>query len=420
MQNGGPRTLATFSLSSYNSFNAYRTSFRFQRTPAANRSSLPASVPTLTNHRQRILSNNDVGRSRNGGLIGRRKKRVVYAQKTEAGNGIVYNSCRPAPQRPPWWLWRGQKVEKSEEQPLNPLHRLEKFSWIGLFGGDTPMEKDSDDSVSDGRRTDKKRFSLFSAKKSSASPLEQDMSTRSTTRFLQAAKALHGRKKGERIAFSALLSEEQKLEIVNREIESKWWARFWYKPFRNISEHRLRSTKRWLHVVLTIVLLSAFGIVMFLYYKEILLIDSLSPEDKVDYIYLVRNMRYSDFLNMAMEVLQKEDPLEALPPPARYHVALEEARRRGLTSEVDWESLHRERHPASAFEEFDFVHVFYWFVMYLGNLFYGGGGLFSSRLLGTEAVAKAEGKKAVIREEPAFIGPTAPPPSYADTQTFFK
>lgn len=408
--------------------------------------------PKITSRRPGLLASIAAGKPLSGRnrLVGgqRSSTKVVFddgvsssRRRNANGENIELHACQTAPQRPTWWRF-GKKgsvlsgkvgADTSSENsswstppssyprrenlspgkaPLNPLHSMEKMSWISLLGGSGPPNARRRDDGDDSRVTRSSSSFFFSKKKkrSSASPLEQDLNTtRSTTRFLQAAKALHGKKKGEQLAFTALLSDEQKLAIVNKEIESKWWARFWYRPFRNVTDHRLRSTKRILHTLLFVFCVAFCLSSVYFYRAEMRLIESLTPEDKADYIYLIVNMRYSDVWNMAMEVLNKEDPLEALPAPVRYHLALEEARRRGWTSTVDWKVEQRVLHPLSAVEEGDFVHIFFWAIMYIGSIASGGGSsIFTSRFLGEAADATIAAQQEVTQTEPKLIGPTAP------------
>lgn len=434
---------------------------RSRRPPSANAGLACApgqGIPKITNNRPGMLSSMASGGEPSGAsrLVGGRNSR----QKTEyeasplrCGGGsrkpveenVGLDSCQVAPQRPKWWIFGRRKrsvnssaVENSASSstwnssssfnrisrrenalpgkaPLNRLHSLEKTNWISLLGGGAPPQQArTHDSEETGGSSPSSSSSFFSEKKAStASPLEQDLNvSRSTGRFLQAAKALHGKKKGERLAFTALLSDEQKLAIVNKEIESKWWARFWYRPFRHVTDHRIRTTKRILHVFLFLFSVVFFSASVYLYREEMKILKSLTPEDRADYIFLITNMRFSDVWHMAMEVLNKEDPLEALPAPARYHIALEEARRRGWTSYVDWEVEQRVLHPNSALEEGDYLHVFYWVMMYIGSVASGGNSFFSTRLLGDTLDATVAAQQESVQAEQKVIGPFAPPPQH--------
>lgn len=433
-----------------------KTSGRSRHAPSVNSglgSGSPNSTPKITNHRPGLFSNMAMGGESLEGsrLVGGRshRNRPEYeirqggSGRQSGGNTGLY-SCQEAPQRPKWWrFWKrnlpGSSATKQDRDswrstsfsslpgrdrvapgkaPLNPLHSLEKTNWISLLGGGPPLQDRSyEGEERDAARPSSSSF-FFSRKKKNtgASPLEQDLNTtRSTSRFLQAAKALHGKKKGERVAFTALLSDEQKLAIVNKEIESKWWARFWYRPFRHVTDHRIRTTKRILHVFLFVFSVTFFLASVYLYREEMKILESLAPQDKADYIYLITNMRFSDVWHMAMEVLNKEDPLEALPPAARYHLAMEEARKRGWTSTVDWEVEQRVLHPNSALEEGDYLHVFYWVMMYIGSIASGGGSVFTTRFLGDSSHATVAAQQEAIQTEPKLIGPFAPPSHFSSS-----
>lgn len=410
------------------------------------------ATPKITSRRPGLLSAIASGKAVSGRnrLVGGQSNRTKVAfedgsssSRRRNGNGgsTELHACQTAPQRPTWWrFWKRDRVPSGMvmqdhssdnsswstpsgsyprkenmspgKAPLNPLHSMEKMSWISLLGGSAPPNARRHEDEDDSRATNSSSSFFFSKKKkrSSASPLEQDLNTtRSTTRFLQAAKALHGKKKGERLAFTALLSDKQKLAIVNKEIESKWWARFWYRPFRNVTDQRLRSTKRILHTLLFVFCVIFCLSSVYFYRGEMRLLENLTPEDKADYIYLLVNMRFSDVWNMAMEVLNKEDPLEALPPPVRYHLALEEARRRGWTTTVDWKVQQRVLHPLSAVEEGDFVHIFFWAMMYIGSIASGGGSsIFSARFVGETSDATMAAQQEATHAEPKLIGPIAP------------
>lgn len=401
---------------------------RFERSSPTDRrhhasASSSNSKPKLLNRRPTVLSNSSGGhlsrRGREGGeagtrLVGGWRSNPQSFASSGAAASTVY---RPAPQPPSFWPG-SKKKHKPSRSPLHPLHRPELFSWVKLFGGGKPQselqQQDGREEGSSERRrrrqeAEEAEEAAFSA--SSANPQAHTMAQRSTSRLMQAARSLNGRRRASHTAFTTLLSDEQKLEIVNQKIESKWWARAWYRPFRHVTDHQMRSTKRGLHLALLVFTVALLGVVVYLYRAEMLMVASLSPQDREAYIFLVMHMRYSTFYEMAMEVLKTEDPLEALPPGARYHVALEEARRRGWTSAsaIDWEVKARELYARSALEDGDWVHLTYWAMMYIGSAAYGGSGFFSSRVLGdaTEATRRAEEER-ILTPQPS-IGPATPP-----------
>ncbi|EPY34999.1 hypothetical protein AGDE_00614 [Angomonas deanei] len=102
----------------------------------------------------------------------------------------------------------------------------------------------------------------------------------------------------------------------------------------------------------------------------------LSNEDQEDYLFLLNHVRYGDIYKLMEEVIKKQDPLGALPPPAIMHLTLEEARRLGWMT-TDWELKNRTLHPQNALMEGDIYHLFYWGTLTLGSLFGGGGAMFS-------------------------------------------
>lgn len=387
------------------------------------------SQPKITEQRPGLLSSGGGSTTRRGEegtrLVGgwrggKREGLFPSASYSSASPDDCFRAVNSAPQRPSWWWGRSRAPLEVDTQagegsaaPLHPLHKPEKFSWIALFGGSRPPKSSEElaeeEAASRHRLSVWRRSSGSSSKPGTASPQDQgSFTSRSTARFLQAAKTLHGRKKGQSSAFNALLSDEQKLAIVNREIESRWWARWWYSPFRNVTDHRLKMIKRFLHFCLLLCSVTSFCVCVYVYRDEMRIISSLTPQDRSDYIYLASNMRYSDLWNMGMEVLNKEDPLEALSPAARYHLVLEEARRLGWTT-TDWALAVREKHPHSALEEGDYIHVMFWMMMYVGSYAVGGGVLFSTRTLGDPASATVAEQRAAIASPPSIIGPSPSP-----------
>ncbi|EAN92221.1 hypothetical protein C3747_2g672 [Trypanosoma cruzi] len=200
---------------------------------------------------------------------------------------------------------------------------------------------------------------------------------RSTSLFLQAVRMLSGKRRSRDVRLTLQLTPEQQQDIVNRYARTRWYSFIWY-PFRNVTERQFKWWRRFAHFTLLIVALFGLAVALALYYREVETVLRLSPEDRRDYQKMVTGMRYSEIYRLSMEVFQKEDPLEALPAPARYHLLIEAARKKGW-HRVDWELESRTRYPRSSLEEMDFIHLFYWSIMYIGSLVTGGGELFSDR-----------------------------------------
>ncbi|EAN93230.1 hypothetical protein C3747_228g16 [Trypanosoma cruzi] len=200
---------------------------------------------------------------------------------------------------------------------------------------------------------------------------------RSTSLFLQAVQMLSGKRRSRDVRLTLQLTPEQQQDIVNRYARTRWYGFIWY-PFRNVTERQFKWWRRFAHFALLIVALFGLAVALVLYYREVEAVLRLSPEDRYDYQKMVTGMRYSEIYRLSMEVFQKEDPLEALPAPARYHLLIEAARKKGW-HRVDWELESRTRYPRSSLEDMDFIHLFYWSIMYIGSLVTGGGELFSDR-----------------------------------------
>ncbi|KEG09077.1 hypothetical protein DQ04_05861000, partial [Trypanosoma grayi] len=164
---------------------------------------------------------------------------------------------------------------------------------------------------------------------------EEPDEDRITARFLQAVQQLNGKRRRRNESLTLQLTEEQRHDIVNRYAQTRWYGFLW-RPARNVTERQFKWWRRFAHLALLVVVLFGLGTALLLYYREVETVLQLSPEDRRDYQHIVTGMRFSEIYNLAMEVLRKEDPLEALPMPARYHLLLEAARARGWHT-MDWE-----------------------------------------------------------------------------------
>ncbi|ORC92732.1 uncharacterized protein TM35_000034850 [Trypanosoma theileri] len=225
---------------------------------------------------------------------------------------------------------------------------------------------------------------------------------RSTSRFLLALQQLNGKRRSREQKMTLQLSAEQKHDIVNRYAQTRWYGFLWY-PARNITERQFKWWRRFAHLALIVLMLFGLFIALLLYYREMETVLLLSPEDRRDYQHIVSGMRYSEIYHLAMDVLQKEDPLEALPAPARYHLILEAAREKGW-HQIDWELEARTRYPYSPLDEMDFIHMFYWGVIYIGSVLTGGGELFSDRF-GNLMDVKGEYRRREMEESFVEHGP---------------
>ncbi|RNE94973.1 uncharacterized protein Tco025E_10260 [Trypanosoma conorhini] len=237
---------------------------------------------------------------------------------------------------------------------------------------------------------------------------------RSTSRFLQAVQMLKGKRRSREERLTLQFTPEQQHDIVNRYAKTRWYGWIW-KPFSGVTERQFKWWRRFAHFALLIVALSGMSLALLLYYHEVKAVLLLSPQDRHDYQKLVTGMRYSEIYRLAMEVLQKEDPLEALPAPARYHLLLEAARAKGW-HQIDWELEARTRYPRSPLEEMDLIHLFYWAIMYVGSAVTGGGELFTDRFGNLMEVREAQRRRDM---EANFVehGPEPPAPRSSDRKS---
>lgn len=275
------------------------------------------------------------------------------------------------PTRPPSgflnFLKGGEKGRKS--QPVNPLHFLN--SWRGR------------------------------------SKYEQDI--RSTQRLLDAIAGLQQKNKRRRDPITVQLSDEQKREMVNSYAGQRWY--WWvYYPCRNVTDRQLKWWARWSKLGLAVLVCACYGLLLYLYYCEMDVFVALSPEDQRDYIYFVLNMRYSDFYKAGKAVLDRDDPLVALPPAVRCHMAIEACREKGW-DKVDWGVENRRLHPHSALEEGDYIHLLFWAMMYLGSAISGGGVIFSDRVMDVSESYRGAKEREEERDRFVEAEPTALPVS---------
>nr|CCC94301.1 conserved hypothetical protein [Trypanosoma congolense IL3000] len=233
---------------------------------------------------------------------------------------------------------------------------------------------------------------------------------RSSAYFLKAIEKLKGKNKSRKEAFAMKLTIEQQQEIVNHYARTRWYGFLWH-PFRNITERQFKWWRRITHFLLMIVSICGVVVALVLYYREVEAVLQLSPEDRRDYQHIVTGMRFSEIYRLSMEVLRKEDPLEALPAPARYRLVLDAARKKGW-HKVDWELEGRTRYPRSPLEDMDLIHLSYWAVMYIGAVVTGGGELFSERF---GNLMEVERKQKLRDVEASFVHQEVQPPPHSRT-----
>lgn len=273
-----------------------------------------------------------------------------------------------APPRGVWWFLKGGDKGR-RAQPLNPLMHLNE--WKG-----------------------KPRH---------------DPEARAAQRLLEAISGLRKRNSRRRVPMAVELSDEQRKDIVNRYVSTRWYAKL-YAPVRNVTDGQVRWLKRLCHLCLIVIACVAVGLSLYGYYLEMDAVQQLSPEDQHDYAYMVRGMRYSDIYYCAEPVLKKEDPLEALPLPVRLHIVIEACREKKW-HEVNWETELRKMHPGTPLQEFDYIHICYWVMMELGRIVYGGGGsLFNDRVLDLREAHHSGKEPEVERNRFVEYGPTQRPP----------
>jgi hypothetical protein len=280
------------------------------------------------------------------------------------------SSTTASPTAPSTGLWDfikgGSKGRRS--QPLNPLMHLERI-------------------------------------KKGSSPFDPD--ARAAQRVIDAVNGLRRRNSRRRGPMSLQLSDDEKQGIVNRYAETQWYAAL-YRPFRNITERQIRWTLRLAHVGMILLLFGFLIVVFVVYAKEMDTVARLSPEDQRDYAHMVQGMRYSDIYYAGKRVLESDDPLEALPPEVRLHMALDACREKNW-HKMDWNVELRKMHPDSALEEHDWIHIFYWVVMEVGRAIGGGGGLFNDRVLDVREVRQGNAESPEERDRFVEMEPTALP-----------
>ncbi|EPY28533.1 hypothetical protein STCU_01063 [Strigomonas culicis] len=204
---------------------------------------------------------------------------------------------------------------------------------------------------------------------------QNDPRRRSTIRLLNAIQQLQGKNRRRDARTTIQLTEEQQLEVAAQFAATRWYGRV-YHPFRNITAFQLKLAYRGSMALLLVLAIAAVTLACYLYYGEVDGLLQLDRQDRLDYVYMVKGMRYSDIYRLLAEVRAREDPTGVLPPPALLHLMLEEARARGWHT-MDWEVEVHKMHPRSPLEEMDWIHLTYWSVMLIGKLWSGGNTFFA-------------------------------------------
>lgn len=176
------------------------------------------------------------------------------------------------------------------------------------------------------------------------------------------------RRDGE-VAFQ--MTDEQRRDVVAAYARERWWGPF-YMPFRHISELQIRRWKRFCKLSISVGTLVVLGGFLYGYTREIHMVSTLSPEDRRDYIRIITHVPYREFLDMAAQVMEREDPLGALPPAALCHAVLERCRAEGWDTH-DWDSSPR---PPVRVGDMDYQHFLYWIAMSLGSSISGSASYF--------------------------------------------
>lgn len=258
---------------------------------------------------------------------------------------------------------------------------------------------------SKGRRSQPLNPLMLLQKVGDKSPYDPD--ARAAQRLIDAVNGLRTRNARRKEPMVVQMPIEQRQEIVNRYVETRWYAPF-YRPFQSLTERQIRWSSRIAHFMLFVLTAMFILIVFFAYRKEMETVAKLSPEDRRDYAYMVKGMRYSDIYNTGKAVLDRDDPLEALPPEVRLHMVIEACREKKW-HQIDWDVELRKMHPKSAYEERDFIHCLFWIVLDVGRAMVGGGALFSDRVLDVERVRQGLDEPAEAQNRFVELEPTAKP-----------
>ncbi|CCW69590.1 unnamed protein product [Phytomonas sp. Hart1] len=263
---------------------------------------------------------------------------------------------------PRYTFWQHLRRSSRNKMPLNPLHKIKKWDDIEI---------------------------------------PKDPTNRSTTRFLMAIEEMFGKaqKRGEEFAIH--LSEDQRNEILMQYISTKWWGRLYY-PFRNITDKQIRWSSRIAHVLIVVFFLFTLVIILFMYFQEVRIVELLSPEDRRDYIHIMKGMRISEVQKLNDEVLTKEDPLMALSPVDRCRLFIEAARLKNW-HRIDWEVESRNRYPNSALDDLDYYHLIYWMCMTVGSVLTGGSTYFTDTFGLAERTKKLEAEFASVELDPKAL-----------------
>lgn len=213
------------------------------------------------------------------------------------------------------------------------------------------------------------------------------------------------------------LSEAEQRIILNRYVENKWYGHI-FQRFNNIPLYRIRIARNTAATLGGVFIVLIIGMFCYLYYKEMECVLMMSDEDRRDYVFMVMSMRYSDIVRVGMARVNTEDPLGALPDPARMHIVVEACREKGWHT-TDWERELRVMHPLTAIEECDYEHIIYWMMMYVGKFLSFSGSYFSDQFYNLSERRDQE-RKREQREEFTQAEPIALPEKKSRWERFFS
>jgi hypothetical protein len=203
----------------------------------------------------------------------------------------------------------------------------------------------------------------------------------------------------------SVIPEEEQIKIVEGVMKRRWWWPL-YAPFHRFKGSTLHSVRSLGSIVLCVIIAIEFIVAYNFVVAERIMVEELSPEDRELYVtMLLSGLRYSELFCIGLELLQREDPHEALPAEARVHIVLEEARRRGW-DKLNWDEEEHRRYKTSPLFDMDVYHLGYWGCMYVGYLL---SGTFFGK-----AAGKIEHEVFQLRKKKRktlISGATGPPPS---------
>lgn len=152
------------------------------------------------------------------------------------------------------------------------------------------------------------------------------------------------------------------------------WYNFVWRFFRRFDMQTLRTYTSSLHVMLCTCIVLMEAAIMGAYLRERQAFRCMEERDQRDYKTVIYGMRASKVYEIGQKALEEEDPLVTLPLKQRMEIVVRRFRQLGLTQK-DWELLKR-KEKTDWIEDMDLFHMFYWIVIYVGNLTTGGKNMF--------------------------------------------